>query len=294
MQAIKNLIARRRPSDGAGATPADPQPGTRPASRARPTPKGASASLERAPSAAKPVPEHLPAPPRPKVAQVSDWVRRPRTAQSPASTVETPPAPELKIWDIDPQETPSPTPDIPTPGIATATQRVDPVPPDQPAAPAPKPTSNRTKTRLLGFAMDGATEDIFTASPVEKSANTQFPIGWLIVVEGPGRGASFTLTAGLSTVGRDADQTVSLDFGDATISRQNHIAIAYDEEENRTFVGHGGKANIVRLNDTPLLTTEDLNDGDRIKIGKTELKFVAFCTADFHWGSVDGAEEAHD
>ena len=84
-------------------------------------------------------------------------------------------------------------------------------------------------------------------------------------------------------MGRDPSQTVPLTFGDTAISREGHLSIAHDEEENRTFIGHGGKSNIVKLNGQPLLSTEPLNDGDLIKIGATELTFVAFCTPDFSW-----------
>ena len=104
-----------------------------------------------------------------------------------------------------------------------------------------------------------------------------------MVVDGPGRGASFTLTAGLSTIGRDSTQTVTLDFGDTSISRERHASVAYDEEDNCAYVGHGGKSNIVKLNDKPLLSTEELNGGDTIRIGKTVLRFVAFCTPEFNW-----------
>ena len=159
----------------------------------------------------------------------------------------------------------------------------------------PRPASDRVKTRLIGFHADAPEQDVLAMEPAQAAnAVPMFPIGWLIVVEGPGRGASFTLTAGLSTVGRDSDQTVSLDFGDTAISRERHVAIAYDEEENRAYVGHGGKSNIVRHNDKPLLTTEEFQDGDTIKIGKTVLRFVAFCDDEFAWTSAEQTEAPHD
>ena len=101
---------------------------------------------------------------------------------------------------------------------------------------------------------------------------------------------SYTLTSGLTTIGRAENQTVSLDFGDDSISREQHVAIAYDEDENRTYVGHGGKRNIVRLNGKPLLTTEELSDGDHLRIGKTTLYFVSLCGGEFSWKAVTDAE----
>lgn len=166
--------------------------------------------------------------------------------------------------------------------------------PPQGAQPQHEPASRRRSTRLLGFSSEDVAPDVFgmDAAPVAQSA-PRFPVGWLVVLEGPGQGMSYTVTPGLTTIGRDASQTIALDFGDDSISREQHVAIAYDEDENRVYVGHGGKRNIVRLNGKPLLTTEELSDGDQIKLGKTLLYFVALCGEGFAWKDVTGAGEPH-
>jgi pSer/pThr/pTyr-binding forkhead associated (FHA) protein len=94
----------------------------------------------------------------------------------------------------------------------------------------------------------------------------------------------------VSSIGRDETQAIQLDFGDTAISRQMHAAVAYDPETRGFFLGHGGKSNIVRLNGRPVLSTEDLKDGDVIRIGETTLKLVAFCGRNFDWA--DGARDA--
>ena len=109
-----------------------------------------------------------------------------------------------------------------------------------------------------------------------------------MIAEGPGRGASFTLTAGLSTIGRGEDQAIRLDFGDTAISRDCHAAIVYDPEDRRTLIGHGGRSNIVRLNGAPLLAREELASGDVIRLGRTTLRYIGLCGAHFDWQ--DGAE----
>ncbi|NNL18463.1 MAG: FHA domain-containing protein, partial [Boseongicola sp.] len=78
-----------------------------------------------------------------------------------------------------------------------------------------------------------------------------------------------------------------LDFGDTSISRNNHAAVAYDDEQGKFFLGHGGKSNLVRLNGKPVLSTEELADGDMVRIGETTLKFVALCGEDFTWASTE-------
>jgi hypothetical protein len=152
-------------------------------------------------------------------------------------------------------------------------------------------TSTRAKTRILGFQTAEFEPDVFSAPVATSSAAGQFPAGWIVVVDGPGRGASFTLGVGVSTIGRDSGQSICLDFGDASVSRQNHASIAYDDEQNRFFIGHGGKSNIVRKNGAPVLSTEELINGDLVRIGKTTLRFVALCGPDFTWGT--DTEEPH-
>ena len=148
-------------------------------------------------------------------------------------------------------------------------------------------SAGRVKTRLLGFqAQEDGPEDVFEAAKSASDPNkSEFPVGWIIVISGPGRGACFTMFAGVSQIGRGEDQAVRLDFGDTSISRNNHAAVAYDDEQAKFFLGHGGKSNLVRLNGKPVLSTEELADGDMVRIGETTLKFVALCGEDFTWAS---------
>lgn len=146
----------------------------------------------------------------------------------------------------------------------------------------------RVKTRLLGFDhAPGLTLDPIEAARATAPVVPQntCPVGWIVVIRGPGRGAHFALFNGVSQIGRGEDQAIKLDFGDGSISRNNHAAIAYDDESNEFFLGHGGKANIVRLNDRPVISTETLSSLDTIRIGETTLLFVALCSTDFRWSS---------
>jgi hypothetical protein len=153
-----------------------------------------------------------------------------------------------------------------------------------PAQPQPRPQAGRVKTRLLGFHQAvSVAPDPFDAPAAAAAGPVSFPTGWVVVVGGPGRGSCFTLQSGVSQIGRGEDQAIRLDFGDMAISRQNHAAIAYDDEMGRFYLGHGGKLNLVRLNDRPVLSTEELTSDDLIRIGETTLKFVAFCGAGFCW-----------
>lgn len=154
----------------------------------------------------------------------------------------------------------------------------------------------RVKTRLLGFGQaDEGDADPFAQTPATGTAQPgrRFPVGWLAVVQGDGRGTVFTLFSGVSQIGRGEDQDVRLDFGDTSISRASHAVLAYDGEQQAFFLGHGGKANLVRLNDRPVLSTETLKSGDRIRVGETTLHFVGLCGPGFDWAETENSEGRH-
>lgn len=191
----------------------------------------------------------------------------------------------------DPVEPVSPTSVVPEPPEATAAEIAKPeVEPENetPAAEAPVvDRRSRVKTTFLGFERPDThvQELIETTEPIRKAetATETFPVGWLVVTGGPGRGASITLKEGLMQIGRNDDQAIQLDFGDTGISRSNHAYIAYDPEDRKCYLGHGGKANLVRLNGKPVLSTVPLASGDLIRISETSIRFVAFCDENFDW-----------
>lgn len=209
-----------------------------------------------------------------------------------ASRQNVVPTSRRRIWDVEADEMPDHMP---------LAQREAPV---RPAAPPVAAQGNppavpsvagpgRAKTRLLGFHAHEFDADVFGATEPEREG-PRLPAGFLVVVEGPGRGAYFAVTTRVSSIGRGADQDVALDFGDEAISRESHASVVYDAEQNRFFLGHGNKANVVRRNGIPVLATEELAHGDLIRIGKTTLRFHAFCGVDFTWADTDDACEAAD
>lgn len=167
---------------------------------------------------------------------------------------------------------------------------------------APPRRAARNKTRVLGFDPqaasvvplfdEGRSEEVGQPAAAAKVAS--HPTGWLVVIAGPGRGNAFSLMQGVSQIGRGSDQTVPLDFGDMTISRQNHAAIAYDPMTHQFHCGHGGKTNLVRLNGKPLLSTELMKDGDTIQIGETTLLLKVLCTPAFNWSQSEAGGDGHD
>lgn len=118
---------------------------------------------------------------------------------------------------------------------------------------------------------------------VEDDIDDRLVVGWLVVTGGEGRGKFSPIFDGMNSVGRGADQSTRLDFGDETISREGHAFITYDYVARKFYIQHGGKSNLVRVNQAPVLQPTELKQGDEISLGNTILRFVPFCGESFDW-----------
>lgn len=108
-------------------------------------------------------------------------------------------------------------------------------------------------------------------------------VGWLVVIDGPGKGRCLNLGFGMNSIGRDVDERVSLDFGDDEISRKSHTLVTFDPKGKKFYLQHGGGINLTYIGDQPILQTQELKGREVISIGNTRLCFVPFCGPDFMW-----------
>lgn len=123
-------------------------------------------------------------------------------------------------------------------------------------------------------ALGAKAQDGFNGEPV---------VGWLVVVDGPGKGQSIKLGFGMNSIGRAKEARVSLDFGDEEISRQDHASVTYDPKGNKFYLQHGGGINLTYLENAPVLQPLELKGRETISIGNTKLIFIPFCGANFVW-----------
>jgi len=144
--------------------------------------------------------------------------------------------------------------------------------------------SEAPRTRLAGRS--SRTSDQL-ATPEHYMEEAPRPVaGWLVVVKGKGQGRFAPIYDGMNSVGRGEDQSTRVDFGDETISREQHAFLTYDLKARKFYLSHGGKANIIRCNGIPVLQALELQNGDMISIGETEFCFAAFCGPNFDWADV--------
>ena len=109
------------------------------------------------------------------------------------------------------------------------------------------------------------------------------PVGWLVIVDGPGKGRFATLGMGNNSIGRDARERIALTYGDQTISRTNHGAIVYDPRGRKFFVQPGSGTNLTYVNDDLVLTPRELEPFAHVQMGNTVLRFVPLCGPQFSW-----------
>jgi pSer/pThr/pTyr-binding forkhead associated (FHA) protein len=134
---------------------------------------------------------------------------------------------------------------------------------------------DRTRTVVIPGAEDqrqGANMDNLATQVLRDTSNLKVAV--LKVVDGPGKGQERSVFSGTNQVGRSADNRIPLDFGDNTISRQQHAVISFDSGTEEFRIFDGGKQNPVHVNGERLSGDRPLFDGDTIKIGLTTLRFA--------------------
>jgi len=154
-------------------------------------------------------------------------------------------------------------------------RRDDPVGNQASAAAPDERTVLVRRSSSSGAAGSAAAADELPEGPV---------VGWLVVVEGPGRGKSVTLGYGMNTIGREPGNRVVLPFGDTQISRAKHATVTYDPRGRKFFIQHGESSNLTYVGELPVLSPVELKAGEIIRLGDTTvLKFIPLCGDEFNW-----------
>lgn len=116
-------------------------------------------------------------------------------------------------------------------------------------------------------------------------------VGFLIVVGGPGLGASRPVFEGNNTLGRALSNRIPLDFGDETISAEAQAYIRYDSTDRSfLFVPNLAKTNVVSVNDKRPAGAVELKAMDVLTFGRTQVAFLPFCGPEFDWSEISDAK----
>ena len=155
---------------------------------------------------------------------------------------------------------------------------------------APARVGAEERTRLVGGRPRREDEERRQERAVADRGMDDPVVGWLVIVEGPGKGRAVPLGYGSNSIGRGATDRIKLDFGDEQISRSGHAVVTYDPRGRQFYVQHGGGTNLTYLGDQPVLAPTGLPALSHISIGHTELRFVPLCGAEFDWQDTEGNE----
>ncbi len=154
---------------------------------------------------------------------------------------------------------------------------------------APSSVGEEERTRLVGGRRRQEDEERRQERTEEDRGMDDPVVGWLVVVEGPGKGRAMQLGYGSNSLGRGTTDRVKLDFGDDQISRSGHAVVTYDPRGRKFYVQHGGGTNLTYLGELPVLTPTELPALSHINVGNTVLRFVPLCGAEFDWQDTEGS-----
>ena len=115
------------------------------------------------------------------------------------------------------------------------------------------------------------------------------PVGWVVIVRGPGRGVVATLGSGRNPVGRGAESRIRLDYGDTTISRE-HTVIVYEPKQRNFHLLPGDGRNLTYVDEEPVLQPRELAGLEQLQVGDTVLRFVPLCGDGFSWDEEEAGE----
>lgn len=156
--------------------------------------------------------------------------------------------------------------------------------------------SETVKTRIYRSELSRSESEANATVPMAKRDPMADPVvGWLVVTDGPGRGAALPLGYGKNSIGRAETERVPLAFGDDEVSRVEHAVLTYDPRSRKFYLQSGGtNLTYIEGRDEPVLTAMVLTGGEELLVGKTRLTFVPFCGPHFDWHSAPSSAGGGD
>ena len=112
----------------------------------------------------------------------------------------------------------------------------------------------------------------------------RYTVGWLVGLEGPARGESFTVRMGRNTIGRDRKSDVYINDEQAS---GHHADLVYRPDEGRFILMDHNSTNGTYVNDVELEPRRDLADRDVVTIGRHKFVFVSLLDERFRWDDQD-------
>ena len=210
-----------------------------------------------------------------------------------ASRDDVPPPPENYVAQI---EVIAPPPFSPAMSAAAAARQARGLPVtdiEERHIEANEPPTTRVVRGAQPVAQTQRTQLVRGRQKITRGTFVQDPVvGFLVIVGGPGLGASRAIFEGNNTIGRTAANRITLDFGDDSISADAQAYLRYDSTDRSfLFVPNLAKTNVVSVNDKRPAGAVELKSMDVITLGRTQVAFVPFCGPEFDWSEISETKD---
>lgn len=145
---------------------------------------------------------------------------------------------------------------------------------------------HRRSKKPSGKSASAASDDSYASENVTGDVLSDPVTGWLVIIDGPGKGNAVKIGEQDNSVGR-GNSRIKIDFGDQGISRGCAFIVRYDPKKRRFKLLPGEGANIVYLNDDDLDSPTVIKNGDIIELCSTKIRFIPLCDETFDWSDTE-------
>ena len=118
--------------------------------------------------------------------------------------------------------------------------------------------------------------------------NTAPTVGWLVGLEGPCAGKSYSLREQRNFIGRSPAMDIVLSEDDQT-AEDRHAIITYVPKSRKFYAQPGASRQLYEVNGEAVIDTKVLSADDRLAIGASVFRFVPLCGEAFGWNTVPKA-----
>ncbi|MBR5949288.1 MAG: FHA domain-containing protein [Clostridia bacterium] len=137
------------------------------------------------------------------------------------------------------------------------------------------------KTMSFFTAKTASTEQPKTEKPDNKP-QTELIVGWLVCVKGDHFGMSFTLSAGMNSIGRNSNNKIAL-YKSNTVSRDKHALLTYEPRQRAFYVKPGDSSGLTYINGEYVTEMRTMKARDIIELGNNSLMLIPLCDETFTW-----------
>jgi len=131
-------------------------------------------------------------------------------------------------------------------------------------------SGNETRIVRQGEIGSGEALDDISTQLIRDKSNAV--VAKLTITDGPGVGNAVSIFSGTNQIGRGDDMRVQINFGDDTISRQQHAVMTFDMKNLEVRIYDGGRPGGLWVNGERITADAQVKLGDLIKLGETTLR----------------------